>query len=666
MKNLLIAASLLALAPTASFAQTLVNPMRVMQQQTQMPIKAGGIVLPGMNVAPMANAEGTVELGYCNPSDEVQGVGLGQAATLHACIFLSADMLPSNPGATVDFINFALTTTNQLSDVSIWIRKDLKAEPVYTQAIEKSQLAKGWNKITLDTPFELDGKGIYVGYSLTTSAAGGNDAFPVGTSGQDAANGLILGIGNQGFQDYNGEGLGVLALMAGVTGEFPDNDVNFVSASAFNTVVNKPVKITGEFRNSGVSELKSVEVKYTLNGETGTSKVTFDTPLTFNQSTFVEFEAGVLSESGIYSVDLEVTKFNDVEDSNVNNNKQSVADIICASQEVPRVTVMEQGTGTWCGWCPRGHVAMEKLEKVYGDKFIGIAAHASDAMQISDYKDILNFFPGYPNALVDRTYINDPYFGIEQVYEVCNAIPSQGAITVAAKFTDGTKKAIEVTSNSTFYYNSDENPYRVAYVLVEDSLKGSQKNYYSKYGVDNQPPVYSSKDELPEDLQYLFDMPGIISDMVFNDVAVGAYKCMGIEGSLEGAVTDGGTKSHTYTITLPSRIKDINNVRLIAMLVTNSESSIAIVNAAEIALKDVEVGSVAVNKLDAEIVANDGELYVSANSGKTNTLEVYSTTGVLMNKVVFEGNASVKLPEGNVYIVRVNDGNNVVVKKVIL
>lgn len=662
MKNLLIAASLLALAPTASFAQTLVNPMRVMQQQTQMPIKAGGIVLPGMNVAPMANAEGTVELGYCNPSDEVQGVGVGQPATLHTCIFLPADMLPSNPGATVDFINFALTTTNQLSDVSIWIRKDLKAEPVYTQAIEKSQLAKGWNKITLDTPFELDGKGIYVGYSLTTSAPkGSNDAFPVGTSGQDAANGLILGIENQGFQDYNGQGLGVLALMAGVTGEFPDNDVNFVSASAFNAVINKPVKVTGEFRNSGISELKSVEVKYTLNGETGTSKVTFDTPLAFNHSAFVEFETGVLTESGIYSVDLEVTKFNDVEDSNANNNKQSVADIICASQEVPRVTVMEQGTGTWCGYCPRGHVAMEKLEKAYGDKFIGIAAHASgglgasDPMQISDYRDILNFFPGFPNALVDRRYINDPYFGIEEVYEICNAIPSEGSINVAAKFTDDTKKAIEVTSNSTFYYNSDENPYRVAYVLVEDSIKGyTQANYYS--GMSG----------LPEDLEFLASEPSTIRDMVFNDVAVGAYECMGIEGSLEGAVTDGGTKSHTYTITLPSRIKDINNVRLIAMLVTNSEASIAVVNAAEIALKDVEVGSVAVNKLDAEIVANDGELYVSANSGKTNTLEVYSTTGVLMNKVVFEGNASVKLPEGNVYIVRVNDGNNVVVKKVIM
>ena len=40
-----------------------------------------------------------------------------------------------------------------------------------------------------------------------------------------------------------------------------------------------------------------------------------------------------------------------------------------------RVTVVEEGTGTWCGWCVRGIVALEYMRENYPDKFIGIGVH---------------------------------------------------------------------------------------------------------------------------------------------------------------------------------------------------------------------------------------------------------------------------------------------------
>ena len=43
--------------------------------------------------------------------------------------------------------------------------------------------------------------------------------------------------------------------------------------------------------------------------------------------------------------------------------------------------VGEELTGTWCGWCPRGAVALENMRNKYPDTFIGIAVHGGDVMQ---------------------------------------------------------------------------------------------------------------------------------------------------------------------------------------------------------------------------------------------------------------------------------------------
>lgn len=651
MKNLLFAASLLAIAPAATFAQSQTVTVNGLQKSA---FYKGGTSVSAIYRAPQEVT--SYELGYCNPEDKVEGVGVGQAATLHAAIYLPGGMLPTNEGATVDYINFALATTNKLSNVSIWIRKDLNSAPVYTQKIETSDLQTGWNKIMLDTPFQLDGEGIYVGYSLTTSATSGTDAFPVGTSGTDCQNGLILQIEDQGFMDYNGNGLGVLAILAGITGDVADNDAAFIGASTQKGVINTPIKISAQFFNLSNTELNDVDVKYTINGAEGTSKVSFQTPVKSREIRAVEFEIGQVAESGYYDIDLEIVKYNGNDDSNADNNKFTINEVLCMSKASPRVTVMEEGTGAWCGYCPRGAVGMEKLEELYGDKFIGIAIHSGDGMEISDYADILGVFSGFPQALMDRRTITDPYFDIELAYEACNSIPSEGSIALNAQFTDNENKVLEITSTSVFNYSSDVNPYRVAYILTEDGITGeAQSNYYS-----GQPG-------LPEDLAFLANEPSTISDYVFNDVAVGAYGCLGIEGSLEGAVKDGEEKTHTYTINMPSHIKDISKVSLIALLVTYSDQSIEIVNAAEMPLKDIlGVENVSADKMGVTVEAENGQLTVRANADKALTMEVYNAAGVLAGKTEFTGNATMQLPEGNVYVVRVNDGNNVVVKKVVM
>lgn len=659
MKNLLFAASLLAIAPAAAFAQSQVIPAYNKAQGSTM-FHAGNVTIPGISYkAPQVTNEiKTLDLGYCNPEDEVIGVGTGAPADLHACIYMAGTMLPSNEGATIDYLNIALASVVKLSNVSIWITKDLYGEPLYSQTVDESTLEAGWNKIELDTPFELDGSDLFIGYSLRTDAqAQTNDAFPVGTSGDDAPNALILAIGDDGFIDYNGVGLGKLALQIGATGEFFANDAAITGAVANKCLVNTPSTVTLELFNAGFNELKSLEVKYTVNGNEETKKITLEEPVMARSFGSAQFETMAINAIGYLPIDLEITKYNDVDDENAENNKNT-ANVICMSKSSPRVTVMEEGTGAWCGWCPRGAVGMEKLEELYGDKFIGIAVHAGDDMEIAEYGDVVSMFSGFPQAMFDRTYLSDPYFDAEVAFEACNALPTEGTIALEAQFTDNSNKTLEVTSTSVFNLSSDVNIYGVAYILTEDGLTGeAQSNYYSG---DSRYAAY-------EDLAFLVDEPAEISGYVYNDVAIAAYGCMGIEGSLEGAVKEGEAKTHTYTIDIPSTVKDINNVSLIALLVTQTNTNISIVNAAEIPLKDIlGVENVSADKMGVTVEAENGLLTVRANADKALTMEVYNAAGVLAGKAEFTGNATMQLPEGNVYVVRVNDGNNVVVKKVVM
>ena len=73
-----------------------------------------------------------------------------------------------------------------------------------------------------------------------------------------------------------------------------------------------------------------------------------------------------------------------------------------------RKVVVEELTGTACGWCPRGLVGMKMLRDLYGDRFIGVAVHqfnATDPMYTPDYADIDwsdGGSKGAPCCMIDR------------------------------------------------------------------------------------------------------------------------------------------------------------------------------------------------------------------------------------------------------------------------
>src|SRR5699024_9086047 len=109
------------------------------------------------------------------------------------------------------------------------------------------------------------------------------------------------------------------------------------------------------------------------------------------------------SAVGEHNITVSVSNINGQGADADSSNDMGDALTYVVSQDVTKMVVFEEGTGTWCGYCPRGIVAMEYMYDNSNQfpNFIGIAVHNQDPMMVAEYDNGANF-PGFPNSNVDR------------------------------------------------------------------------------------------------------------------------------------------------------------------------------------------------------------------------------------------------------------------------
>lgn len=329
------------------------------------------------------------------------------------------------------------------------------------------------------------------------------------------------------------------------------------------------------------------------------------------------------------------------------------------NQSVERNVVMEEFTGTWCGWCPRGMVGMELLAEEYGDKFIPIGVHYNDNMQDASFNGVLGYATGgFPSSILNRIKVADPYLGtsgktlgIDANLQEIYAIPTEATIAIDHAQVAEDRKSIVVTSSANFTVSCEECPYMMSYVLTEDGIEGVQTNYYAVYASQyaNEPNLGF----LTKEKQYW--------KTTFNHVGRYVHGELGIEGSLSGVIVPGEAKKHTTEIPVPSNISNLSNVHLVALLLDKTSGEI--VNATSVKLGETTaVDNVLSNDDFATVAAQAGCLTIIANSA---VAHVYSADGSLVGKTTVNGVAAMHLDAGN-YVVRISNGKDVVVKKVAL
>jgi hypothetical protein len=181
------------------------------------------------------------------------------------------------------------------------------------------------------------------------------------------------------------------------------------------------------------------------------------------------------------NIAISITNVNGNVDPNMTENSTSKL-FNTLSVLAAKKVIIEEGTGTWCGWCPRGAVAMENMTNNHPTDFIGVAVHNGDPMTVTEY-DAGASFSGFPGANVDRVLlgasVSDTDF--ETYYSDRITLKVPAAVSAVSS---GAGSSVTVDVTSTFYTPFAAANFRLGVIIVEDNVTGTgssynQSNYYS-------------------------------------------------------------------------------------------------------------------------------------------------------------------------------------------
>lgn len=250
---------------------------------------------------------------------------------------------------------------------------------------------------------------------------------------------------------------------------------------------------------------------------------------------------------------------------------------VLSAEEAPtfvRRVVVEEGTGDWCSWCPRGIVGLEMMKEKYGDRFIAVAVHTDDVYATDDYQPFLSTVTSLPGCKVNRRREGDPYFNIKRMVAAEIDEPTPVDYTIKATVYDDSE--VRVSSDILVDTGLDASGLRFAFTVVEDGLTGNQHNAYS--GGSTEMGGWES-------------LPPVVVDYEYKDVARGIYPEYDGALFLEGTLSPDEKYSFEYTFTLPDCIQNTDNIRIIGLVIDASNGFI--LNACEVTpLRESGVGVV--------------------------------------------------------------------------
>jgi len=585
MKKFLLSAFAMLLALTAG-AQNFTVEKSLNPQGVQAPA-FGAFKAPAK-----ANLAANQRLvGYFNTDDCDTYLGVtGITGNNKVAMVLTADDLAPYYGKKIAGVRFNLgqgETANgvfvqnlKIADGQITEATSLVSSDESVTSAAGAKNTGEWHEVMFDQKVELNSsfEGLFVGYNYKQKS----NNYPIGVSSKVEGPFYIYanipaskGGNGEDWYQINSGGYG-LSIQLIVEGDFAPNAVRPLDFGEFTVVKGKSKNVAVSLWNIG-SKLTSIDYTIALDGKAGAEQhLDFGKDFGLGGTHSVEIPFAAASELGASTVTLTITKVNGEENACVKNS--ATGTLYTVEREFVKRSVVEQFTGTGCGNCPSGHVAMHNMHNLYGDQFIGIALHqfnASDPMYNASY-DL--GFTGAPQCMVNRSSgVLAPY---EQMPEVLKASLDEIAltdVTVTGTFAEEDTK-VNATASVESLVAGD---YNIAFMLTADGLTGTtkswkQSNYFCKGG-----GRYNSQASMPDDLKFLWDMGSSYVE-TYNDVLIASsYVSSNNKATLPTLVAN-GTVSSEYTMKMPTKVAlkkalKLDQIYVVALLLDKKTG--AIVNA---------------------------------------------------------------------------------------
>lgn len=422
--------------------------------------------------------------------------------------------------------------------------------------------------------------------------------------------------------------------------------------------------------NSGVNEINSFDLAVTYNGEDFNMSESGLT-LASLENIDVELPNAVTLIEGENEMVATVSNVNgEGEDDAPEDDSNSL--IIDPAVPAPgRIVIAEEGTGTWCGWCPRGTVAMDHMSNNYEGYYYGIAVHNGDPMTLDEYDNELGF-SSFPGAMVDRGAVIDPA-NIEAGFVNRVEVAAAASITTGAQWF-GDSLQISLTYD---FMEEITGNWKVVCVLTEDGVSGTssgwaQSNYYS--GGSSGP--MGGFEDLPN--------PVPASQMVYDHVArVTSPNAGGLSNAFPDGQTVGSSHTFNFSFLIPSEW-NVDNMHVVGMLIKNGDINNGGGSTIDQAIANGFVeGTVVVGIEELSHIVSNFEVYPNPASNRANinlvlesnesvTLQIIDISGkVVRNRDYGQLNGAYTLPiglndlESGIYFVNLLIGNQAITQKLI-
>ena len=444
-----------------------------------------------------SSADENMQLGFYE-GNSVTFIQVKEGATGGSALYFPATTMQAYAGCEITDINVSFFNRSDETEVKVFITTSLDAEPLYQQDVKG--VSRGWNKITLDTPFEIDGSAVYIGYEMT-----GQYYLSYSNAFIDGEEYILQGDG--GWNEYTN--IYSASLYATVTGgNLPRNNVSIghITLPGY-TLTGEPLAASGEFSNLGLDNVDRLTVTYMVDGEAaGEETVDVESTAYRTEGTF-NLNGISLNTTGEKNVQLVLSAVNGKADADPSDNTSEARSIMALDEFVQRNVLFEVFSTELCSNCPNAH---EAIHRAFGDKenVIEIGHHAGyyqDGFTIDESKEYEWFYPPTrlyaPAMMLDRTSFADnlptlytdesPVAGIGEAYlraayNEANSVPAMAEVNIRHNL-DREARRLEVTvdGKTLIQQNRTDKP-RLYVFLTEDSVfsttqSGATGSFYHRH-----------------------------------------------------------------------------------------------------------------------------------------------------------------------------------------
>lgn len=428
---------------------------------------------------------------------------------------------------------------------------------------------------------------------------------------------------------------------------------------AFNRYVGIPntQSLALRVKNNGAQDITGYTVNWSYGGNDyshNVSGVSIAYNETHDQTVDLDVEVTAAGATD-FTVNIELAG-----DADATNNDGSGT--IYGLTEVPQKrVVLEEATGTWCGWCPRGAVGLDEIEASEGSNVIGIAVHNGDPMAVAEHDDNMDV-TGYPSANGDRNLRRFDPGNFQQAYDILKNNVSPADVSVVAIYDDATNE-VSITPRVTFKTDLTGD-FSVSIIAIEDWVHGTgngynQVNYYAGGNAGAMGGYENLANPVPAaDMYYRHVSRGFVNGGFDGDATL-------VPNTVEAEVT----YLADYTYTVPSSVA-VGHLQFAVILIDNATGVIlngdkthGITNV--VGVEEFSEGFTLTPNPTSDVFTLKSSTDVDATVRIVNALGQVVDTYV--NNTLLEGSTyDVSNYDAGVYFVTITEGNKIATKRLVI